>query len=324
MDLSVMSNDELVFLYSSVIKEMKNRGVLRTGNVTGELGERIVIDIYGKNGYLPTLTAVPLGTENYNAIDSNGKRYSVKSTSGHVTGVFYGLEPPDSKKDNPQLFDYVIICKLDDTFSVEGIYQLTWAQFLKYKKWHSRMKAWNLSLTNALKNEATVVLDANKGSDEGVDQKEVLTWLPKEKINHQQIRKAVAQRLSKLLKTEYVQNTSSRYMTEDRSSALFILSASYSEKNQEFWFSIDYDLIPWLELFPQAFVAFALGSDHNVLLFNFMSIREMLSGCISTKADESLGKKAHYHIAFSVDGHQIYFKKKLPERDFINVTSSLV
>ena len=106
MDLSVMSNDELVFLYSSVIKEMKNRGVLRTGNVTGELGERIVIDIYGKNGYLPTLKAVPLGTENYNAIDSNGKRYSIKSTSGHVTGVFYGLEPPDSKKDNPRLFDY--------------------------------------------------------------------------------------------------------------------------------------------------------------------------------------------------------------------------
>ena len=51
-----------------------------------------------------------------------------------------------------QKFEYAIIVKLTDDFEVENILELTWDQFLNNKKWHSRMKAWNLSYSNKLIN----------------------------------------------------------------------------------------------------------------------------------------------------------------------------
>ena len=126
MDLSGYSIAELVGVYSQTIKELKLRGILRTKNVVGELGEYLVLEKYEKNPTLPNLTVVPVGTKNINAIDSNGERYSIKSTTGNVTGVFYGLEPRGSTVEDKKLFEYVIICKLDDDCDLEGIYQLSW------------------------------------------------------------------------------------------------------------------------------------------------------------------------------------------------------
>ena len=39
------------------------------------------------------------------------------------------------------------------------IIELDWRQFLKYKKWHSRMKAWNVGINNNLINESKVIYD---------------------------------------------------------------------------------------------------------------------------------------------------------------------
>ena len=80
----------------------------------GELGEYLVLEYYDRNPKLPNLTVVPVGTKNINAISQNGERYSIKSTSRNVTGVIYGLEPQGSKIADKQLFEYVIVCKLDD------------------------------------------------------------------------------------------------------------------------------------------------------------------------------------------------------------------
>ena len=44
MELSSLSITELIRLYSGTIKELKNRGVLRTKNVVGELGEYLVLE----------------------------------------------------------------------------------------------------------------------------------------------------------------------------------------------------------------------------------------------------------------------------------------
>lgn len=46
---------------------------------------------------MPNLQAAPAGTQNIDAISRNGERYSVKSSSGNLTGVFYGLNDPNSK-----------------------------------------------------------------------------------------------------------------------------------------------------------------------------------------------------------------------------------
>lgn len=164
MDLSAMSNDEIIQLYSDSIKELKNRGVLRTNNVIGDLGEYCAIHTFcGRKG-LPDLYPVPVGTENINAISKNGDRYAIKSTTGNVTGVFYGLQPKGSEEPDSQKFEYVLLCKFDDNCRLKAIWQIDWETFLKHKRWHSRMKAWNLNITRALMSDATIIYDSDLDS----------------------------------------------------------------------------------------------------------------------------------------------------------------
>lgn len=344
MDLSNYSISELVSLYSQSIKELKKRGVLRTKNVVGELGEYLVLEQYDKNPNLPNLNVVPLGTKNINAVSQEGERYSIKSTTGNVTGVIYGLQPPNSSIQEKPLFEYMVVCKLDSEFGLEGIYQLSWDVFIKYKKWHSRMNAWNVAVTKAMKDDAIVIYerdsaaiakegtedspdnyyDSDSSDDEAdVEHTDAITWNKTEKVNHVAVREAVAEQLKKTLKCNFSKISQSRYVSRDNESALFVLSASYSQKNGEYWYSINDENIPWMELYPTCYVAFALGSADQVLVFDFNSIMQMLQGCLRTSEDLSKKKKAHYHFSFSVEGPKVYFKKKLPEREFIEVTDFL-
>lgn len=157
MDLSKMNNADIVRLYSDAIKELKQRGILRTNNVIGDLGEYLAIETFSRIPGLPKLQAAPVGTQNIDAISRMGDRYSIKSTSGTTTGVFYGLEPKGSQIPDTQKFEYVLICKFDENCALEAIYQITWTQFLQHKHWHSRMQAWNLTLSKALIADATVI-----------------------------------------------------------------------------------------------------------------------------------------------------------------------
>ena len=150
MDLSTLSNSEVVQLYSTSIKELKRRGILRTNNVIGELGEYLAIEYFARTPGLPKLQAAPVGTQNIDAISRSGERYSIKSTSGNSTGVFYDLEPPGSETADKQKFEYVLICRFNEDCELEAIYQITWETFLKHKHWHSRMKAWNLTISKKL------------------------------------------------------------------------------------------------------------------------------------------------------------------------------
>jgi len=40
---------------------------------------------------------------------------------------------------------------------LKSIYELSWGVFLKHKRWHSRMKAWNLGITKNLINDSRIV-----------------------------------------------------------------------------------------------------------------------------------------------------------------------
>ncbi len=157
MDLTPLKTVDLVSLYSSVIKELKNRSVIRTNNVIGDLGEYLAIEYYNNTAGLPTLAVAPVGTENIDAISRKGDRYSIKSTSGNVTGVFYGLEPKGSTTPNKQKFEYVIICKFNNDYELEEILEMDWETFLKHKRWHSRMNAWNLSITKEVYYDCKVI-----------------------------------------------------------------------------------------------------------------------------------------------------------------------
>lgn len=133
MDISIVSDEKLISLYSEIIKELKIRKIIRTKNVLGDLAEFLAIKFYCDTAGLPNLQAAPVGTQNIDAISRAGERYSIKATTGSVTGVFTGLQPKGSNEPDKQKFEYVIICKFDDDYKLKAIYELDWKMFLKHK-----------------------------------------------------------------------------------------------------------------------------------------------------------------------------------------------
>ncbi len=157
MDLSDKTPQELIQLYSESIKELKRRDIIRTNNVIGELGEYLAMEFYNDTPSLPNLQRAPIGTENIDAISRRGDRYSIKSTSNNTTGVFYGLEPKGSTQPDRQKFEYVIVCQFDDNYELVRILEMDWETFVKNKRWHSRMQAWNLNITKTLVAQCNIV-----------------------------------------------------------------------------------------------------------------------------------------------------------------------
>lgn len=156
-DLEKYSSEDLISIYSASIKELKKRNIIRTNNVVGDLGEYLAIQYYGNTKGLPRLQTAPIGTRNIDAISINGDRYSIKSTTTNTTGVFYGLEPPESNNQNKQIFEYVIVVVFCKDMELDGIYEIDWDTFIRHKHWHSRMRAWNLIISKDLIADSKVI-----------------------------------------------------------------------------------------------------------------------------------------------------------------------
>ena len=159
MNFTKLNTTELIQAYSEIIKQLKKRGVIRTKNLLGDLGEYLAIEHFNKTSGMSNLLAAPAGTQNIDAISRNGDRYSIKSSTGNLTGVFYGLEPPESDNLNKQKFEFVLIVKFNTDYQLEKIIQLDWELFIKYKRWHKTMAAWNISITRALLGEADILYE---------------------------------------------------------------------------------------------------------------------------------------------------------------------
>ena len=162
MNFSNLSTDELIDLYAGIPNALKERGVIRTNNFLGDLGEYVAIQHYNGIPGLPNLQAAPASTQNVDAISRNGERYSIKATRSNGTGVFYGLGDPESKEIDKQKFEYVIIVQFFDNFKVRRILELNWDQFLKHKRWHSRMRAWNLGISKKLISDVRILVENEK------------------------------------------------------------------------------------------------------------------------------------------------------------------
>jgi hypothetical protein len=151
MDISSLSNAEVIELYPTILTELKKRGIIRTNNLIGELGEYFVADIYKKTPSLPQLQLNLKSTRNIDATSSKGERYAIKSTSGGGTGVFASLPTAD---DGVVYFEYLILVIFNKDYSLKEIYELTWSQFLKYRRMKPPENKWNLPITNEVKNTA--------------------------------------------------------------------------------------------------------------------------------------------------------------------------
>jgi len=164
IDLTKFEDASIIKLYSEILKELKLREVIRSKNLVGDLGEYLVIDHFNNNNNLPNLKIASPSMKSYDAIDEFGKKYAIKTITNKVTGVFYGLNSNKSLKPDIETFDYAIILKLDNNYSIEKIISLNWQQFLMHKKWHSRMKAWNLNHSKKLESSCTIIFNNEKNN----------------------------------------------------------------------------------------------------------------------------------------------------------------
>ncbi len=156
-----LNNEELWLGYADIQQELKKRNLVRTNNIVGERGEFLAVETYNSISGMPNLQAAPEGTQNVDALSRKGERYSIKTISepSSTTGVFYGVGEKDDYIIPDKKFEYVIIVQIFKDYKPKRIIELTWEQFLKFKRWHSTMRAWNLSVTKSLLAEAKIVLD---------------------------------------------------------------------------------------------------------------------------------------------------------------------
>lgn len=161
MNFEDISDEELWLLHADSQIELKKRGLIRTRNIVGERGEFLAIKIYSETPGLPNLQAAPEGTQNVDALSRKGERYSIKSMTepGTTTGVFYGTGEKGDEVVPEKKFEYVIIVQLFKDYRPRRVIELTWEQFLKHRRWHSTMRAWNLSVTRPLLEEAKIIFD---------------------------------------------------------------------------------------------------------------------------------------------------------------------
>jgi hypothetical protein len=163
LNIDDLDDENLWLTYGQIQKELKNRNLVRTNNIVGERGEFLAIYAYNSITGLPNLQAAPEGTHNVDALSRRGERYSIKTITepNNTTGVFYGISERDSTVIPDKKFEYVIIVQIFNDYRPKRILELTWEQFIKYKKWHSTMRAWNLSVTRSLMSEARIIIDDN-------------------------------------------------------------------------------------------------------------------------------------------------------------------
>ena len=151
---------KLISPNSDVRRELTNRGVIRSGNIVGDIGEYYCEEFFNKTPSLPNLVRSPPGVQNVDMMSRRGERYSVKTVTSRrgTTGSFWN---PDSIRKNEKNFEYLVIVILDKLYDLELLLRLSWDDFFEYKRYNSRMDNFNISLTNRLINSVEILYEKN-------------------------------------------------------------------------------------------------------------------------------------------------------------------
>ena len=135
-----LSDTDLQRLRAEVAAELKRRGLASS---VGEVAEALALAFFNGTAGRPNLQAAPVNTQNVDALSRKGDRYSIKGVmDARKTGTIY----PDKEDREKQLFEYLLIVKIDRNWHLQAIYELDWATFRDVRSWDSRMSAWYVSL----------------------------------------------------------------------------------------------------------------------------------------------------------------------------------
>jgi hypothetical protein len=150
--LEKKNHDEIWALYGLIESELKERGKIRSGNLTSERGEAVAIDIYKKTPGEPKLQLAPAGTKNVDALSREGKLYQIKTIRHtRITGTFQADDFLEKR------FDYLIVVLLDDHYQPIAVLEAPWEIVDRHKRYHKTMKAFNINVTKKFRDECRVV-----------------------------------------------------------------------------------------------------------------------------------------------------------------------
>jgi hypothetical protein len=114
----------------------------------------LTISHFKKTAGLPNLQLAPRGTKNVDALSRDGDRYSIKTVcNAKKTGTVY----PDPDNRDKRLFEYLLIVRLADDWSLVSIHQIGWEQFCILRSWDKRMNAWYLAVSERVLGAAECV-----------------------------------------------------------------------------------------------------------------------------------------------------------------------
>lgn len=78
----------------------------------------------------PNVQTAPTGTQNFDALSWHGDRYSIKGVlDGRKTGTIY----PDSDERDKQLFEYLLIVRIDEDWQLIDVHEFDWKTFVEVR-----------------------------------------------------------------------------------------------------------------------------------------------------------------------------------------------
>jgi len=131
-----LPDQDILLLRARIHREMKRRSLPVT---VGGVAEKLAIEYFNSTPGCPNLQEAPTGTSNVDALSRKGERYSIKAIQqGRKTGTVY----PDRDNPDKQLFEYLLVVRMNDDWELEAIYEFDWLLFTQVRSWDIRMNAW--------------------------------------------------------------------------------------------------------------------------------------------------------------------------------------
>ena len=104
---------KLLLQYNEILKKLRDNGIIRTSKLVGEYGEYVAIKKLG-------LELAKSGNRGYDAIDSNGKKYEIKTRKSMSYNKATKFEVRNKKLD----FDFLICIVFDDDWNLTKFYKI--------------------------------------------------------------------------------------------------------------------------------------------------------------------------------------------------------
>ncbi|TZG32401.1 hypothetical protein [Agrobacterium sp. B1(2019)] len=151
-ELACLSDLDLLRLRARVAAELKKRGLALN---VGQVAESLAIATYNATPGRPNLQPAPTGTQNVDALSRRGDRYSIKGVlDSRKTGTVY----PDREDPDKQLFEYLIVVRIDADWQLVALYEFDWKTFCEVRSWDRRMNAWYVGLAAKTLARATQIM----------------------------------------------------------------------------------------------------------------------------------------------------------------------